>query len=146
MCIRDSPWSASAVRVLDPLGRVFEATKPNHDAHFVATPGMNALVRHWANPLGKSLLLCNQVQRIERDTKGQWTLHSINSITQAEIPETHPGFDRVLLAVPSVQAEQLLRNSGTHVHATHFLDAMNKVQVAPCWTLILTFAKPIAIV
>ena len=60
------PWSASAVRVLDPLGRVFEATKPNHDAHFVATPGMNALVRHWANPLGKSLLLCNQVQQIGR--------------------------------------------------------------------------------
>ena len=133
------PWSASAVRVLDPLGRVFEAAKQNHDAHFVASPGMNALVRHWAQPFGKALHLHNQVQRMERNAKGQWTLHSINTSTRADIPETHSGFDRVLLAVPSVQAEQLLRNSGSHVNDTHFLEAISKVQVAPCWTLMLAF-------
>jgi predicted NAD/FAD-dependent oxidoreductase len=76
---------------------------------------------------------------MERNAKGQWTLHSINTSTRAEIPETHSGFDRVLLAVPSVQAEQLLRNSGTHANDAHLLDAISKVQVAPCWTLMLAF-------
>ena len=133
------PWSASAVRVLDPLGHVFEAAKQHREAHFVASPGMNALVRHWAHPLEKALHLNNQVQRMERNAKGQWTLHSINTSTRAEIPETHSGFDRVLLAVPSAQAKQLLRNSGTHVNDTHFLDAIGKVEVAPCWTLMLAF-------
>jgi predicted NAD/FAD-dependent oxidoreductase len=121
------------------MGQVFEAAKQNHDAHFVASPGMNALVRHWAQPLGKALHLHNQVQRMERNAKGQWTLHSINASTRAEIPETHSGFDRVLLAVPSAQAEQLVRTSGTHVNDTHFLDAIGKVEVAPCWTLMLAF-------
>ena len=49
------PWSANAVRVLDPLGHVFEAARATKDAHFVAKPGMNALVRHWAEPLGKAI-------------------------------------------------------------------------------------------
>jgi len=43
-------WSANAVRVLDPLGRVIEAPLPLREPHFVAAPGMNSLLRHWAQP------------------------------------------------------------------------------------------------
>ncbi len=45
------PWSANAVRVLDAHGRVAEAALPSHEPHFVAQPGMGALVRQWAQPL-----------------------------------------------------------------------------------------------
>ena len=45
------PWSANAVRVLDPNGRVIEAGLPGGERHWVATPGMNGLVKAWAAPL-----------------------------------------------------------------------------------------------
>ena len=38
------PWSANAVRVLDPHGRVAEAALPAREPHWVAQPGMDALV------------------------------------------------------------------------------------------------------
>ena len=39
------PWSASAVRILDGQGRVVAASLPARESHWVATPGMNSLVR-----------------------------------------------------------------------------------------------------
>lgn len=130
------PWSANAVRVLDPLGHVFEAARNTQDAHFVAKPGMNALVRHWAKPLGKAISYQTQVTRLEtttaaRSTKNQWTVHT----TDQQIA----GFDRVLLAIPSVQAENLLKASGKDVANPAWIEALDKVDVAPCWTLMLAF-------
>ena len=133
------PWSANAVRVLDPLGHVFEASRTTKEAHFVAKPGMNALVRHWAQPLGKALQLQTAVHRLERMPNGQWVVHASNGSGSQNMPEVHSGFDRVLLAMPSVQAEQLLRNSAPHVAGAHLFDALAKVEVAPCWTLMLAF-------
>ena len=45
------PWSANAVRVLDPHGRVAEAALPAREPHWVGVPGMDALARQWAQPL-----------------------------------------------------------------------------------------------
>ncbi|MEY2861359.1 MAG: hypothetical protein RL392_1817, partial [Pseudomonadota bacterium] len=45
------PWSANTVQVLDSHGRVAAAGLPAREAHWVAKPGMNALVRKWAQPL-----------------------------------------------------------------------------------------------
>ena len=45
------PWSANTVRILDEVGRVFAASLPPKEPHWVASPGMNALVRHWAQPI-----------------------------------------------------------------------------------------------
>ena len=39
------PWSANAVRVLDPHGRVAEAALPSREPHFVGTPSMSAVPR-----------------------------------------------------------------------------------------------------
>ena len=62
------PWSANTVRILDGAGRVVAASLPPKESHWVATPGMNALVRHWAQPIqaAEQLVLETQVVRIER--------------------------------------------------------------------------------
>jgi renalase len=125
------PWSANAVRVLDPLGHVFEAARAIKEAHFVAKPGMNALVRHWAEPLGKAISYNTEVNRLERGDKGLWTVY-----TQAK---QFNGFDHVLLAIPAVQAENLLKASGKEAANAQWLKAMDAVDVAPCWTLMLAF-------
>ena len=45
------PWSASTVRVLDEFGHVLASAPPPTEPHFVASPGMSALVNLWAQPL-----------------------------------------------------------------------------------------------
>ena len=60
-----TPWSANAVRVLDPNGRVIEAGLPGGERHWVATPGMNGLVKAWAAPLVED----GNVQRPTRVTR-----------------------------------------------------------------------------
>ena len=127
------PWSANAVRVLDPLGHVFEAARSSKEAHFVAKPGMNALVRHWAEPLGKAIHNNTQITRLERGAKGLWTLHTDD--------HKFAGFDHVLLAIPSVQAENLLKASGKEAANTQWLKAMDAVDVAPCWTMMVAFPQ-----
>lgn len=130
------PWSANAVRVLDPLGRVIEAPLPLREPHFAATPGMNSLVRHWAQPLlaAGDLHLKTQIQQLKKSPKNpnQWLL-------QTNEGHTHAGFDAVVLAMPHVQADHLLRQSGAAAAAFSGLAAMSQVQVAPCWTLMLAF-------
>ena len=44
-------WSANSVQVLDAAGRVAAAGLPHREAHWVASPGMQALVGTWAEPL-----------------------------------------------------------------------------------------------
>ena len=131
------PWSANAVRVLDAMGRVVEAARNTHDKHWVASPGMNALVKAWAQPLVQTdtIHFESKVFQIERDTLHPelWQLHS-------EEPEgaqsVFSGFDQVLLAIPSDQAIDLLRTSKIKMENAADL---SKVQVAPCWTLMVAF-------
>ncbi len=129
-------WSANAVRVLDPLGRVIEASLPLREPHFVASPGMNALVRHWAEPLAADgrLHVQHQVQFLKRSqaNKGTWQLACADG-------SLHPGFDRVVLAIPNPQADFLLRQSGAPASQFKGLKAMRNVSVAPCWTLMLAY-------
>ena len=63
------PWSANAVRVLDAAGRVAAAGLPTREPHWVASPGMNALVTTWAAPLLQAgqLITDTRVSSIERD-------------------------------------------------------------------------------
>ncbi len=128
-------WSANAVRVLDPLGRVIEAPLPLREPHFVASPGMNALVRHWAAPLESAghLHVQTQVQHLKRSSaKGSWQLVCADG-------RRHGGVDHVVLAIPNVQADFLLRQSGAPASQFKGLNAMNDVSVAPCWTLMLAY-------
>ena len=131
-------WSANTVRILDEAGRVVASSLPPKEAHWVATPGMNALVRHWAKPLiAKGLLhFETQVTRIQSDVLSpkRWQLQTEGPATTA----VHSGFDVVVMAVPSPQAHALLLSSQV---AKPFMNAIAKVSVAPCWTLMLAFPQ-----
>ncbi|MGA0569320.1 NAD(P)/FAD-dependent oxidoreductase [Variovorax sp. VNK109] len=133
------PWSANSVRVLDPHGRVAEAARPTGEAHFVATPGMGALLQHWAAPLaaGGQLIGNTRVMRIERDAlhAERWQLRTEGMAGEQHV---HSDFDAIVLAIPSAQARELLLVSGL---APGLSDAMESVQVAPCWTLMLAFPQ-----
>ena len=131
------PWSANTVRILDELGRVVASSLPPKEAHWVAAPGMNALVRHWAQPLAAAgnLLLQTQVLRIEADKLDpeRWQLQ-----TEGAGNPVHSGFDSVVLAVPSPQAHALLLSSQ---QGQSMMAPIADVNVAPCWTLMLAFPQ-----
>jgi renalase len=133
------PWSANAVRVLDPHGRVAEAALPRREAHWVGVPGMDALPRHWAQPLlaAGAIELQTHVQRIERDALDgkRWQLRTAGAQDSSHV---YSGFDQVLLALPAAQAAALLRQSAL---APDFAERIGGVQVAPCWTLMLAFPQ-----
>ena len=132
------PWSANAVRVLDPIGRVIEAGLPGGERHWVATPGMNALVRAWTEPLmdEDQVHLEARVTRIERDPirPQSWQLHAEGSDGSQQV---WAGFDRVVIAIPPAQASTLLSSSGLGALA----QPLQSVQVAPCWTLMAAWPQ-----
>ena len=133
------PWSANAVRILDETGRVVAAAKPAREAHYVGAPGMNALVKHWAQPLisAGQLVFDTQINRIEPDKlhPRQWQLQTEGP---GDTTHVYAGFDDVVLAVPSVQASALLLSSQL---CKPLVAAMGTVTVAPCWTLMLAFPQ-----
>jgi hypothetical protein len=154
------PWGANAVRVLDDQGRTLEAALPSREPHWVAQPGMNALVAHMAQPLiaGGQVLLSQQVRLIERNADGQFSLVCHNPLQNDDKPQSFTGFDAVLLAIPSVQAQALLQDSaqaaskasrslskGEHSAQVllglmaDFAQKISAVSVSPCWTLMLAF-------
>jgi renalase len=133
------PWSANTVRILDELGRVVASSLPPKEAHWVASPGMNALVRNWAQPLADagSLVLDTEVIRMEPDKlhPEQWQLQTEGEGNGARV---HCGFDAVVLAVPSTQAHALLLSSQ---QGRSLMAPLAGVSVAPCWTLMLAFPQ-----
>ncbi|MBM3386812.1 MAG: FAD-dependent oxidoreductase [Betaproteobacteria bacterium] len=134
------PWSANAVRVLDPIGRVIEAGLPGGERHWVATPGMNALVQAWAEPLldDGNVRLESRVTLITPDPlhKKGWQVHT-------EEPDggqhVYAGFDRVVLAMPAAQAEALMKASALSPLAS----ALQTVKVDPCWTLMAAWPQAV---
>ena len=133
-------WSANAVRVLDPLGHVVEAALPTREPHYVPTPGMRSLVAHWAAPLQAAgcLHLNVRVERITRDRlnpqRWQLQVHGEDAVVAS-------GFDAVLLALAHGQSMQLLRQSAGEASAGELMTALQGVEMAPCWTLMLAFPQ-----
>lgn len=133
------PWSANTVRVLDEHGRVAAAGLPASEPHWVPVPGMNALVSRWAQPLAdqQCLELQTKVTRIERDALDahRWQLRTTGA---QDTQHVFSGFDAVLLAMPSTQAQYLLQSSA---QGSRLAQQIGKVQVAPCWTLLLAYPQ-----
>ena len=134
------PWSANAVPVLDPNGRVIEAGLPGGERHWVATPGMNGLVKAWAEPLveDKNVQLQTRVTKISADPlkKNGWQLHT-DAEDGAQL--VYGGFDKVILAIPPSQATDLLRAS----QLTDLAKPLKDVRVDPCWTLMLAYPQAV---
>ena len=135
------PWSANTVQVLDSHGRVAAAGLPGREQHWVPKPGMNALVKHWAQPLiaGGMLELETRVTSIERDAlnKKQWQLHTAGA---ADGTHVYSGFDAVVLAIPGPQAAVLLQ---TQPQCAKLAQKALTSTVAPCWTLMLAFPQAV---
>jgi len=134
------PWAANAVRVLDPNGRVIEAGLPGGEPHWVATPGMNGLVKAWAAPLvaDGQVHLLTHVNQIMADPlrKNGWQLQT-ETVDGGQ--QVFAGFDRVILAIPSEQANVLLKASALSKLGA----ALTNVQVDPCWTLMLAYPQAV---
>ena len=131
------PWSANTVRVLDEFGQVAAAGLPQKESHWVPKPGMSALCKHWAKPLEltNSLYLEMHVHSIEKDSlrPSQWQLRTEGTDQGQHV---FPGFDKVLFALPSPQTLQILNKS---LLETQWKQQLIKVDIAPCWTLMLAF-------
>ena len=133
------PWSANTVRILDEQGRMVASPLLPTEPHCVATPGMNSLVRQWAEPLAAAgqLVLQTEVTKIEHD-KLQPTRWQLQTEGRGSDQLVHSGFDTVVLAIPSTQAHALLIKSQ---QSPSFLTALAGVSVAPCWTLMVAFPQ-----
>lgn len=129
------PWSANAVRVLDAHGRVAEAALPAREPHWVAAPGMDALVAHWAAPLGEQLVTGTRVTRVEADALDaqRWQLRT-DAAGGAQ--HVYSGFDAVLLAVPPARTRHLLGALSAPLS-----EGIEPVRIAPCWTLMIAFPQ-----
>lgn len=134
-------WSANAVRVLDARGHLAEAALPTRESHWVAVPGMNALAVFWAEPLmaAGAVELSTRVTRIARDALNarRW---QIDTAGPDDSTHVYSGFDAVLLAIPSPQAAGLLQHSGL---VPDFAAQIARVDVAPCWTLMLAYPQAV---
>ena len=133
------PWSANTIQVLNAQGVAEEAPPRPREPHWVATPGMNALVRAWAAPLMQAgqLQLQTRVTAIETDAlnKSQWQLRTTGAEDSVHV---YSGFDAVVLAIPSPQAQTLL---ATAPQAKSLQEKIANVTVAPSWTLMLAFPQ-----
>ena len=133
------PWSANTVRVLDERGRLLAAGLPARELHWVATPDMNALPRAWAAPLlqQQRVQLETRVLALERDTLAptRWQLRANGPGASHQV---FSGFDAVLLALPAGQARDLLQASPA---SGALAQRLGRVEVAPCWTLMLAFPQ-----
>ncbi len=134
------PWAANAVRVLDATGRIAAAALPAAEPHWVGQPGMNALAQHCAQPLADAghMMLNTRVHRITHTDKG-WHL---NAVDANDLDAVYGGYDKVVLAMPSVQAHEMLVNSD---YQTAWTKAISKVVVAPCWTLMLAYPSAVPV-
>jgi predicted NAD/FAD-dependent oxidoreductase len=134
-------WSANAVRVLDPHGRVAEAALPGRERHWVGVPAMDSVARQWAQPLvaNGNVQLQTRVTRIERDALDakRWQLQTSGPDESVHV---YSGFDAVLLAAPSALAGGLLKHSAV---APGIAKQIEAVEVAPCWTLMLAFPQAV---
>jgi hypothetical protein len=127
------------VQVLDAHGRVAAAGLPAREPHWVPVPGMNTLIRRWAQPLADAdgLELNTRVMQIEPDAlnRAHWQLRTVGD---GDSTHVYGGFDAVVLAVPSVQAQELLQ---TTPKGAPLLKKISAVTVAPCWTLMLAYPQ-----
>jgi renalase len=134
-------WSANTVNVLDDTGHVLAATGKPSDSHWVGTPGMSSLLKAWAAPLGDGSITGAQVHvqsRITRVSKqdGQWALTMEVGDTEHSQTEQAAGFDHVVFAIPSDQAQALLQGSNL---MPAWQQRLAQVVVDPCWTVMLAY-------
>ena len=114
--------------------QAWDAKQKKSEQRLVASPSMNALVSHIAKPLADSgkVHVQYRVQSISRTSSG-WAVKTIDDQAQER---DHAGFEQIILAIPSIQANALLIQTRQH---SEWVSAIDRVVVAPCWTLMVAF-------
>ena len=102
-----------------------DAVQPTH-TWWIGTSGMSALVRPLADAL--DIRLRSTVSALRRHA-GQWELR----LAEQEDPEY---FDAIVITAPAPQAHALL------LHVSPLADALQQVEIAPCWAAMLAFDAP----
>jgi predicted NAD/FAD-dependent oxidoreductase len=135
------PWSANTVQVLDEHGRVAAAALPPREPHWVAAPDMGSLLQAWAQPLLDLhyVEMRTRVTRIEPDVlnHAHWQIRTAGPDDSSHV---YSGFDAVVLAIPAPQASLLLQSLP---EAAQWLPALGKIQLAPCWTIMLAYPQAV---
>jgi renalase len=96
------------------------------DDWVVGVPVMNALVKPFAR--GVDVRIQNEVATV-RQNDGKYYIRTQNS-------EAEECFDIVICTIPAPQAQVLF------AFKSDIVDALEKVSIAPCWALMVTFSSP----
>lgn len=105
------------------------------DERWVAVPGMNALAPRmlWGAEFNAQTL----IHSMGADRFGWWLAEESGMLPDC--------FDAVLVTLPAPQAAALFgRSTGNGLHP--FIDAMQHIRYAPCWTLMLALPERLAAV
>lgn len=108
------------------------AAQPLRRARYVPVPAMHSLARHLAN--GLDVRAAQRVTAAFREG-ARWLLTI--ECDSAPVPATAGAFDAVAVAVPADQAAGLL------AAAPALAQAAGGARLAPCWTLMLAFDRPL---
>jgi renalase len=129
----------TAPGTLQPWQTRTEAKSRHQETRWIGVPGMNALATHIGSRLvaDNSVHLETRVTRIVRthNAYAGWSIEALGPNDQAV---SVGSFDSVVLALPSEQTLQLLQLSKLQ---SAWLPAIDAVEVAPCWTLMLAFPE-----
>jgi len=132
---RDWVDSAQAVGVVRPweglvvtLGSGAVEPSPSQ-TRYVGVPGMSALAKHLVADL--PVHTRTRIARVDR-SEGQWLLHDAEGGERGR-------FDALVVAVPAVQAAELLTG------APDFAARAAGQDYAPCWAVMLGFTEPLGV-
>jgi predicted NAD/FAD-dependent oxidoreductase len=125
-------------RFVDLDGNAYQPTA-REAVRYVGTPMMESVVAAEVEAVaamdgisGGGPTFETEAAALERDGE-TWVVHDIN---QKKIGS----FDRVILAIPIPQASKLIGQ-----HSADIQDDLSEARVAPCWTLMLSFPKPLGV-
>jgi len=106
-------------------GAVSRESRRHH--RFVGVPGMSALARHLAQDL--DVCLNTPIHNVHRDAQG--------TVLVDDYGHAWDGFDALVVTTPPEQGVCLLH------HLTPLANRLTAVNMAPCWAVMLAFAKPL---
>ncbi|MCI5043153.1 MAG: FAD-dependent oxidoreductase [Aquisalinus sp.] len=110
----------------DELVNVWQARPEN--AAYVGVPAMNT----WLKPLAENLTVQLQSRITEiTATEDQWRL----TVTRDDGTNSFENFDQIISTVPAPQAMELFGA------LPGFTGVFDKVEMTPCWTLMVAFAE-----
>ncbi len=120
-------------------GVISAPTASKDEMHWISAPRMTALPQQLALPLFELGLVTleTRVTHIAHQGSRGWKLN-LEGPNGNQYTET--GFDGLVLAMPAAQTHQLLSSGADISGVKSWVSRLGSVKMAPCWTLLLSFA------